>query len=62
MKLVIKRNKHAPTRDFVLCDEQGNRIPLQKALSIKTEVGEHTEATVTFLVDGDQIRIDGDVG
>lgn len=44
---------------WVLFDDNGQMLPGQQACTIAQKVLEPTTVTVTFVVDGDKIRIDG---
>lgn len=61
MKLQVRRSEQegAPyqTQILVLTDEDGVPLPLQHTIELKMAVNEAIEITVTFLVDGEDIRM-----
>lgn len=53
---IIKTPAVAGGRAVVLCDDEGEILPSQRATILETGVGELPTITVTFAVDGDSIR------
>lgn len=43
-------------RAIFLCDDQGNPLPMQSRAVLSCGVGEFGEITVTFCIDGEQVR------
>jgi len=44
-------------RAVMLCDETGEPLPNQVAVSLEQTVGEPSTITVTFRIDGDNIKL-----
>lgn len=59
MKLVVRMREWADGQVRpLLCDETGYPLPKQKAATIDAKLGEATLVTVTFVVDGDYLKIE----
>lgn len=57
MKLKIIPDPNAPTKRFILADENGVPLPKQRGLVFRDSYDGVSEVEVRFLVDGDSIAI-----
>lgn len=57
MKLRVIKNPQHPDHDLILVDENGVPLPQQTNLVVETPFDRPGRVTVTFLIDGDKVRL-----